>query len=216
MTGPFLGRCVTKAGSRIFHLRAKFARRMLTAAERLAAAKAGVIFTHLTEREKWLLLELARRVPRGGVAVEIGSYLGASASFLALGLRRRGARLYCVDTWQNEAMTEGPRDTFAEFIANVSPFTEAIRPLRGRSKEVGADFTEKVSLLFIDGDHSYEAVHDDWLTWLPHLAERALVAFHDCGWAEGVQRVIREDARPRCRSWHEAGNLAWGRLGPWR
>lgn len=185
---------------------------LLTLADRKRAKQANRIFTHLTDEEKFTLLRLARAVPEGGVAVEIGSYLGASSCFLAMGLRKHSGRLYCVDTWQNESMTEGERDTFAEFSANIEPYRDILVPLRGRSEVLGREFREKISLLFIDGDHSYEAVSRDFFTWLPQLADPAVVALHDCGWAKGVRRLIAEEIRPRAVTWRQTSNMAWGRL----
>lgn len=173
---------------------------------------ADTIFTHLTDQEKHTLLKLARGVPRGGVAVEIGSYLGASSCFLAMGLRKKSGKLYCIDTWNNDSMTEGQRDTYLEFCNNTSPYKDVIIPLRGRSEAIGTEFTEEISLIFFDGNHSYEAVSRDFFTWLPKLNDRAIVVFHDCGWAEGVQRLIAEDIRPRADRWRQIANMAWGRL----
>ena len=63
------------------------------------------IFTHLTDEEKVILYILASKLKRPCTAVEIGSFLGSSACFIALGLSKNG-RLYCVDTWLNDAMDE--------------------------------------------------------------------------------------------------------------
>jgi predicted O-methyltransferase YrrM len=170
------------------------------------------IFSHLTNEEKRILFRLARGLPKNALAVEIGSYLGASSCFLSLGLKARSGRLICVDTWQNDSMSEDKRDTFAEFSANTRPFRDIITPLRGRSEVLGVEFKEKISLLFLDGDHSYEAVSRDFFTWLPHMVKPAIIVLHDCGWAEGVQRAITEDIRPKAIQWRQIANMAWGCL----
>ena len=80
------------------------------------------IMTHLTFQEKRKLMSLARKCS-GGVYVEIGSYIGASACFIAAGMKESaGSKLYCIDTWQNEGMAEGKRDTFAEFKKNTAKY----------------------------------------------------------------------------------------------
>jgi hypothetical protein len=84
--------------------------------------------------------------------------------------------------------------------------------MRGRSEVLGREFKEKISLLFLDGDHSYEAVSRDFFTWLPHLNDHAVVVLHDCGWAEGVKRLITKEVLPRAVEWREITNMAWGRL----
>lgn len=175
--------------------------------------------THLTDREKLALYRLARSVAAvPGTrcnAVEIGSYLGASSAFLAAGLGSAG-RVHCIDTWRNDAMTDGERDTMAGFLANTAPYRDRIAPLRGwshdpaivrRAAEAGA-----IDLLFIDGDHSFDAVLADWTLYAPLLSPGAAVAMHDIGWAEGVQRVVDERIRPRMRTERRLPNLWWGRL----
>jgi predicted O-methyltransferase YrrM len=74
------------------------------------------VTTHLTFQEKLSLMSLARKCSGTSVYVEIGSYIGASACFIAAGMNKySGSKLHCIDTWRNEGMAEGKRDTFAEF-----------------------------------------------------------------------------------------------------
>jgi predicted O-methyltransferase YrrM len=156
-------------------------------------APACRVQSYTSEAELAALMRLAALVPPGGVALEIGSYLGASARYLAAGLARKGGRLYCVDTWQNETMPEGTRDTFAEFKRNVGPLERLIVPVRKRSSELTrADVPEPLSLVFIDGDHSYEATRNDFEIIRPMLRPDATVAFHDTNTFEGVSRVVGE------------------------
>lgn len=181
----------------------------------MACSKGMSIFTHLTNAEKYKLFQLAKNLKISPVlAVEVGSYLGASSLFIASGLERRadGSRLYCVDTWENDAMTEGSKDTFGVFMSNVGSSTTTIEPLRGRSTDIAADFSEKIDFLFLDGDHDYSGVKADIDAWLPKLKPGATIALHDYGWAEGVQRVVREDVVPRAAKTGSLPNLFWAEL----
>ena len=36
-----------------------------------------------------------------------------------------------------------------------------------------------LSLVFIDGGHSFEAVHTDFLTWAPHIIPGGFLVIHD-------------------------------------
>jgi len=51
--------------------------------------------------------------------------------------------------------------------------------IRARSDEVSTSWTERIDLLFIDGDHAYDAVKRDWEEWSLHVADGGYVAFHD-------------------------------------
>lgn len=169
------------------------------------------ILTHMTIEERLLLYHLGRKQPEGATFVEIGSYLGASSCFLAAGASeiRGGAKVYCVDTWNNESMSEGPRDTWLEFKENTFRYRTIIVSLRGHSVEVARDFHEQIDLLFIDGDHSYEGCRADVAIWLPHLKPGGLVIMHDYGWAEGVKKVVQEFISPRATKAGRLQNLYW-------
>ena len=170
------------------------------------------IFTHLTLQEKFTLFNLSSKC-LGKTYVEIGSYLGASSCIIAAGLKKKDeAQLFCIDTWQNDAMSEGTIDTFNLFKSNIEKYRDILTPLRGKSAEVAKTFGDTIDFLFIDGDHSYEGVRVDVATWFPKLNSGALVLFHDVGWAEGVQQVIGETVKPRAKSEGRLPNLYWAWL----
>jgi predicted O-methyltransferase YrrM len=171
-------------------------RRLLHASlRRIGADHALDIPSWTQEDELHALHDLAASCGPGASVLEIGSYLGASTCVLAAGLGRNGGHLFCVDTWQNETMPEGERDTFATFERNCSPFRDMITPLRMRSDQLSADDLEiPLDLVFIDGDHQYAAIAGDWRLVQPWVARNGIVAFHDVGAADhpGVGRVVGE------------------------
>ena len=174
--------------------------------------KKDLPFTHLSEVDLNSLVQIAKDLPVGAVCAEIGSYLGASSIVLASALKPR-SRLWCIDTWQNHAMSEGSRDTYGEFIENTRNYLHIIAPSRGESVEMAYNFGEELDFLFIDGDHSYAGCKADAVMWLPKVKDGGIVAFHDVGWADGVKRVIRENVFPiqegACKI---TDNIYWARV----
>lgn len=165
-------------------------------------SKASKIYTHLTNDEKILLRTLASSLKKNVSAVEIGSYLGSSSCFIANGLSKNSV-LYCIDTWENNAMkyTEDDtdpeeRDTYEEFIKNTEKYSHKIRTIRKWSYDAIDDLKKEVKtidFLFIDGDHNYDGVKKDWDLYSPLLNRGSIVVFHDTGWADGVNKVIAEN-----------------------
>jgi predicted O-methyltransferase YrrM len=181
-------------------------------AQHPALKRAYEVQSHLTDEERFKLYELAQGKKK---ILEIGSYLGASATCFGAAVQNSSAKIYCIDTWNNDAMTEGKKDTFKTFTENTAPFKNNIVPIRGFSTAVIGqvrNMTTGLDLLFIDGDHSYEGAKADWDTYQGLLQRGAVVIFHDIGWAEGVQRVVSEDARPRVSSFGQLPNLWWGTI----
>lgn len=158
--------------------------------------QADKIVTHLTSKEKLLLKHLAGKISRNGIVLEVGSYLGASACFLASGCRKKNGTVYLVDTWSNDTMSEGLKDTYDEFLKNTKHWKDALIPLRGKSVAIAKNFSKKIDLIFIDADHSYQGCSSDIKAWFPYLKEDAIVVFHDYQWAEGVKAAVAEFVKP--------------------
>lgn len=169
------------------------------------------ITSHLTMDEKCRLYLLAKNRE---YMLEIGSYTGASACCFGAASKEAGSgKIVCVDTWNNDAMSEGNRDTWQEFQRNTKGYKAHIIPIRGFSTEVVDDVTAQFNsfdLLFIDGDHSYEGVKADWDAYKKFLRSGSVVIFHDTGWADGVRRVVDEEAVPLVRSSGSLPNMWWG------
>lgn len=151
------------------------------------------IFTFTTISELRALYNLALQCPQGAIALEIGSYLGASTCFIGAGLREVNGHLFCVDTWNNETMPEGEQNTFAEFQKNTAGVKELITAVRKKSEELDtSDIKVPLNFVFIDGDHSYKAAKHDFEKVSPWIVEGGIIAFHDCTYYESVSRVLGE------------------------
>jgi predicted O-methyltransferase YrrM len=152
----------------------------------------------ITPAEAWRLTELAGGVSEGEVVVEVGSYRGRSAVALAAGLRPGSKiRIFAVDPHDEfrglRGGVFGPPDQ-AALYRNLSRagVGEAVAVVSLRSTEAAAGWpSPNIGLLWLDGDHSYEAVTGDFAAWRRHLAPGAVVAFHDSD-TEDVARVLDE------------------------
>lgn len=148
----------------------------------------------LSEDEAITLYELARSLPANQpVAVEIGSWLGKSSLVLSKGLKgKTQPKLYCIDPFNGDAdavdkamygreMSTLDRTLEETFLDNMRRHNveDVVRPLVGYSFEFAADFKEPIDLLFIDGNHDYAAVLQDYEQWSPLLKPGGLIAFHD-------------------------------------
>lgn len=164
--------------------------------DEMAAAGLGnvdKIHTFTRPDELRALYTLASRLPEQSTVIEIGSYLGASTCYLAFGVKRNRGRVVCLDTWQNETMPGGERDTFQEFQSNIAPVLSLVTCVRKRSDEVlSSDLPADCALAFIDGDHSYEAVCGDVHLIGPTIANGGTIAFHDAATFSGVSKAIGE------------------------
>lgn len=169
--------------------------------------------SHLTISERKALYRLAFNKCS---IVEIGSYLGASACCFAAAPRHKDRSVYCIDTWSNDAMTEGRWDTWQMFRNNTSKFSSSIVPLRGWSTEMAqhlARYIQTIDLLFVDGAHDYDSVKADWESYKVFLEVGSIIVFHDFGWAEGVQAVVNEDVKGLTLVCEALPNMWWGILG---
>jgi predicted O-methyltransferase YrrM len=155
-----------------------------------------MIETHMTFEERIRLFEVAMSQPKGFVGCEIGSFLGASTSFLAAAAREREGHVHAVDTWHNDAMPDQtPRDTWQAFLANTDAYRPWITPHRGVSLDVKGEIPP-LDFLFIDGDHSYEGVLGDLKAFVPKLKPGGTLVLHDYDY-ESVKTALTDYLRDR-------------------
>jgi hypothetical protein len=141
-----------------------------------------------------LLHNQAAVVPASNAIVELGSYKGKSTSYLARGAKiGYGAPVFAVDAWseevsawRNRVLERLPSATYREFLdqINRAGIKDQVTPLRSMTTlaaEMWADMEggQSVGLLYIDGDHHFDAVLADYRAWRPHLADDALIVFDD-------------------------------------
>lgn len=138
----------------------------------------------VSREEAQLLFELAKKVS-GGCIVEVGSYRGRTTVALALGSQYgRNVPVYAIEP--HEVFTGvlggkfGPRDR-TEFFKNIirTRCTETVRLINTSTEVVSKGWDKPIGLLWIDGDHRYEAVKRDFECWEQYLLTKGLVAFHD-------------------------------------
>lgn len=140
----------------------------------------------------------------GDTFVEVGTWLGKSASYLAAGIleSEKDIKLYCVDTWKgadNEASQKeyidslGGADKFYDkFLSNISPVSVCVYPLRMESLNAAKTFNNDIcSFVFIDANHCYESVKSDIRAWLPKVKIGGIIAGHDYGYGD-VERAVNE------------------------
>ena len=176
------------------------------ALRRRSLARACRIPTFTVQSELEALFQLASECPANARVLEVGSYLGASTCFLAAGLKGPNSHITCVDTWQNQTMPDGVRDTLGEFERNLSPIRSNLTLVRKTTSEVTpAELGATFDLIFLDGDHSYLQTRADFEKFNPLLAPQGVLAFHDSLFFEGVSRVVGEALSSS--SWQIGGNV---------
>lgn len=149
------------------------------------------IDTHMTFEERLTLFGTSTRLPLGFEACEIGSYLGASTSFLAAAAAVRQGHVHAIDTWKNDGMPNEPvEDTWQRFQENIDRFRTWVTPHRGVAQEL-KDRVPPLDLLFVDGDHSYEETLANLRDFAPKLKQGAVLVMHDFH-MESVQRAARD------------------------
>jgi predicted O-methyltransferase YrrM len=138
-----------------------------------------------------LLETLVNKIPDNGIFVEGGAFLGKSSSYLC-DLAKDRINIYIVDTWKGSEEHELPKgtDLYEIFLENMGD--RKFTPIRKESIEASKDFEdESCDVVFIDMDHSYEAVKQDLIHWFPKVKKGGYIAGHDIDWP-GVLKAINE------------------------
>lgn len=131
--------------------------------------------SQLTDRE---LLLLESHALEAKTIVEIGCYEGKTSAALARGgLDMK--RVYSIDPFFRGRLGF----CYGELIARnhfKRQRLNNVELIAGFSHDVAATCDLQIDLLFVDADHSYESVRQDWEDWSQKVRKGGTIALHDC------------------------------------
>ena len=143
----------------------------------------------LSPVEGYLLYRLARDGEGEGAIVEIGSWMGLSTAWLAAGSKAAGReRVHAVDVFDGGPMLKeldvirNEGTTYHRFTENLEGLDlfDHVEPILAESSAAAQRWTQgAIRLLFIDGDHRYPAVKQDFDLWSPHVVAGGLIVLDD-------------------------------------
>lgn len=150
----------------------------------------------MDEEEAIRLYSLSLQAAETGPVLEIGSYCGKSAYIIGSAAKEKHSILYSVDHHRgSEEQQPGeayfdpdlfdPKsktvNTFPFFrkILDQAGLEDTVIPIVAASKAAGKMWQTPLSLVFIDGGHSFEAAYADYLTWACHLRSNGFLVIHD-------------------------------------
>jgi MMP 1-O-methyltransferase len=162
--------------------------------ELLAAAEAAPGF--MPAEEGRALYEAARSVGVPGPFLEVGSWLGRSALYLAAAARETGRLVVTVDhhrgseehqpgwEYHDPSLVDpavGRIDTLPGFRRTIATAgaEDVVVAVVGRSEVVATLWTTPLALLFLDGSHTEESARRDQDGWVGRLAVGGTLAIHD-------------------------------------
>ena len=167
--------------------------------------------TSLTSAE----LDLIGSVAAGRrTIVEVGVYEGATSRILCRSMHPEGV-LSLVDPYEPALKIE----RLLGFSCSRLVARRTIRPWARRTRFVQRTslaaaelpFGAPIDLVFIDADHSYDAVRNDFLAWSPKLASDGLIALHDSRVCDA-----RPDLGPSAGPVRLSSEIAAGQFEGWR
>ena len=150
----------------------------------------------LDEEEGRCLYEIALEASQLGPCLEIGSYCGKSALYLAAACRKNNGVLFSIDHHRGSEEQQpgeeyfdpelfdpesGCVDTFKAFRATIESggLEHTVVPIVSRSEVAARLWATPLSLVFIDGGHSMEAACTDYDVWHVHLRRGGFLLIHD-------------------------------------
>ncbi len=146
--------------------------------------------------EALALHDLSVKAAANGPILEIGSYCGKSSYVIGTACRQNDRVLFAVDHHMgSEEQQLGQAYFDPELLddstgcINTLPFflktletaglTRHVVPLVTDSRTAGKCWNTPLSMVFIDGGHSYDDAWGDYRTWAGHILPGGYLVFHD-------------------------------------
>ncbi len=150
----------------------------------------------MDDDEALRLYDLSLAASRTGPVLEIGSYCGRSAAIIGSACKQNSGILFSIDHHTgSEEQQPGEEyfdpDLYDEKTLSINTFPlfrqtlsrtgleDTVVPIVCTSKTAGRMWKTPLSMVFIDGGHSFEAAYTDFLTWAPHIIPGGFLVIHD-------------------------------------
>ncbi len=142
---------------------------------------------------------MVAQVPDGGRIAELGCYKGRSLCSIVAECKRRGIKVFGVDTWHYA------EDAWVEFIENVEKCGVVARGMdadvvsyRMTSFAASLQFKDaSLDLVMVDTPHDYKTILADLKAWTPKVKHGGIICGHDL-----------------CGKWIDVGRAVYDMFGP--
>jgi len=142
------------------------------------------------------LYQTAGLAIRMGPCLEIGSYCGKSALYLGAACRENNGILFSIDHHRGseeqqpgegyfDPDTYDPGSSMIDTLPVLrqtlfrAGLEDVVVPIAARSAAVARFWSTPLSLIFIDGGHTYEAAVGDYTAWASHIMAGGYLLIHD-------------------------------------
>ena len=145
-----------------------------------------------------LYKKMVEKFSSGSHFVEVGTFLGKSAVYMAVEIINSGKliKFDCIDHWLgSEEHKDNDKvdvdNLYEDFLKNIEPVKGIIKPVRGDSISASKLYKpNSLDFIFIDASHDEQSVKADLTYWMPRLKEDGIIAGDDIG-NEGVANAVK-------------------------
>lgn len=142
------------------------------------------------------LYDVACEAAKSGPLLEIGSYCGKSTVYLGSAAKKHGSVLFTIDHHRgSEEQQKGEGyfdpelydekeqkiDTFPFLRKTLerADLEDTVVPMVSESQIIAKVWATPLSLVFIDGGHTYRAAFNDYSCWSRHIMPGGYLVIHD-------------------------------------
>lgn len=140
-----------------------------------------------TARDSAYLLYYLSKIIKARVAIEVGVYRGAGSLHLAQALSENGGKeLHLIDIsadYLDDVQKKLAKNKFKIKIKSHCGFSDDRKILSG---------LPQADIIFIDADHTYDAVKQDFLNYWPLINEKGVLVLHDTVMWPGTRTFANE------------------------
>ncbi len=149
----------------------------------------------MPNHEGMALCKWAEKFSKLGHVLEIGTYCGKSSIYLSFGANKNNQYVFTIDHHKGSEEHQINQeyfddeiydklnervDTFPLLIENINKLKiNNIVPIIVSSTEVSTCWKSKISMLFIDGGHSFESANSDYECWESKIINGGCLVIHD-------------------------------------